>query len=182
MKTLLLAVALLLGTSAMANSSHNYYQNDHNRYSEVQPTQKINKKSKHHFVKVLHSRPIYEEVVTYRECRPNHNKHQIDGHKGAIIGGVVGGIIGSRVASKHKLPHTIGGAVTGAIIGATLNRHRQRPAPYCEHVEQRLVGYENIAYWGGRKIVRISERPLQRIRIDRKNGRHPNDLRYAKRY
>lgn len=178
MKKLLLAVTLLLSTATMAHSSHNYSHNDHNRYSEVQPAHNIHKKKNHRLVKVVHSRPIYKEVITYRECRPNRNEHQIDGHKAAIIGGVVGGIIGNRVSSKHKVPHTIGGAVTGAVIGATLNKHRQREPKYCKHVEQRLVGYKNVAYWHGKKIVSISDRPLRKIRVDNRG----NERRYAKRY
>ena len=177
MKKLLLA-ALLLGMSAMAHSSLNYNHNAQDRYNDVRPSHHMHQKRKQHFVKVVRSKPIYKEVITYRECRPHHKKYRRDGHQGAIIGGVVGGMIGNRVASKHRVQHTIGGAVTGAIIGATLNKHRQRPVKYCEHVERRLVGYKNIAYWHGKKIVRISDRPLRKIRIDRKHhGRG-----YARRY
>lgn len=140
MKKLLLAVALLLYTSAMASSGQ--ISSGHDRYNDLHPPQHMHKKGKRHYVKVVHSSPIYKEVITYRECR--HTR--MDQHRGALIGG-------------------------------TLGRHRLHPPKYCEQVQQRIVGYKNIAYWHGRKIVRISERPLRKILIER-NERH----RYAKRY
>ncbi|MDA3947326.1 MAG: hypothetical protein PF439_11675 [Helicobacteraceae bacterium] len=175
MKTLLLAVALILSTSAIANGTHNGYQNKNGRYNDVHAVHNIYKKKNRRFVKVAESRPIYKEVITYREC--HNDPHRIERHEGALIGGIVGGIIGNNLASKHKLPHTIGGAVTGAIIGANLNRHRQRRAQYCEYAEQQLVGYKNIAYWRGKKIVRISDKPLHKIHVDRK--KRDNDHRYV---
>lgn len=163
----------------MANNSHNNNRNEHNnRYAKVHYQNNHHNRQKHHFVKVSHSRPMYENVVTYRECRSHHSDHRTDRHNGAIVGGVIGGLIGNRVASNHKPLHTVGGAVTGAIIGSQLTRHQHRPSKRCKHVEKRLTGYKNIAYWHGKKIVRISDRPLRKIRIDKK--RH--DRGYAKRY
>ncbi len=175
MKKLLLA-ALLLGTSVLAHNSHQ--NNRHDRYGEVHYQKNHHNKRKQQFVKVSHSRPMYETVATYRECRPHHRDHRMDRHNGAIVGGVIGALIGNRVASDHKPLHTIGGAVTGAIIGAQLTRHQLRPTQRCKHVEKRLTGYKNIAYWHGKKIVRISERPLRKIRIERKQ----HSRGYAKRY
>ena len=178
MKKLLLA-ALLLGTSVLAHNSHHNNRNDHNnRYGKVHYQKNHHNKRKQHFVKVSHSRPMYENVVTYRVCRPQHRDHRIDRHNGAIVGGVIGGLIGNRVATKHKPLHTVGGAVTGAIIGTQLTRHQLRPSKRCKHVEKRLTGYKNIAYWHGKKIVRISDRPLRKIRIERKQ----HSRGYAKRY
>ena len=57
----------------------------------------------------------------------------------------------------------IGGAVAGAIIGSALGSRHERPR--CKYVETKLVGYRNIAYWRGEKIMEISERPLRRIRV-----------------
>ena len=73
---------------------------------------------------------------------------------------------------RRHLLHMPKGPVHGIV-----NRHH-RHSKHCREVEQRLVGYKNIAYWHGKKIVRISERPLSMIRIDRK--RH--NLSYAKRH
>ena len=173
MKKLLLAL-LLTATSVLAHNSQHDNHDNHDRYGDVQYENRQHNRQKRHFVKVSHSRPIYKKVVTYKECRHSHTQQ----HNGAIVGAVVGGLIGNRVASDHKPLHTVGGAVTGAIIGAQLNRHPSRSSKHCKHVEQRLSGYKNIAYWRGEKIVRISDRPLKRIRIDRKlHGRG-----YAKRY
>jgi len=64
----------------------------------------------------------------------------------------------------------------GPVHGIVNRQHRH--SKHCREVEQRLVGYKNIAYWRGKKIVRISKRPLSMIRIDRRR----NNLSYAKRH
>lgn len=171
MKKLLLAV-LLLGTSVLAHNSHQNKRYD--RYSEVHYQKNHHNRQKRHSVKVSHSRPIYEKIVTYRECHPHQNVHITSRHNGAIIGG----FIGNRVASNNKPLHTVGGAVTGAIIGSKLTRHQLRPSKRCKHIEKRLTGYKNIVYWHGKKIVRISERPLRKIRIDRERHNQGYTRRY----
>jgi len=120
---------------------------------------------RHHkvYAQVVRSEPIYKEIVTYRECRPASRRHSTRSHEGALIGGLIGGIIGSNMNRDNDARGTIGGAVAGAIIGSALTSRQERPR--CKYVETKLVGYRNIAYWHGRKIVEISDRPLRRIRV-----------------
>ena len=143
-KRSLITVLLLLGISSAAYGSHNNAHNGHDRYNKVQSSHILHNKRKHRFAKVVRSVPIYKEVITYRNCRPNHRRHLLRISKGPVHG--------------------------------ILNRHH-RHSKHCREVEQRLVGYKNIAYWHGKKIVRVSDRPLSVIRVHRK--RH--NLSYAKR-
>ncbi len=170
MKTSLLTVAILLATSLMAgNGPQNSYAR-HDGYNNPLPSHTTHKKRKHRYVKVISSRPLYKEVITYRDCHSH-----LDGRKGALIGGVVGGLIGNQISTGHKAAHTVGGAVAGAVIGSVFVERHQRPKRHCKRVERELIGYKNIAYWHGQKIVRISDRPLKRIRIDTPSGMRIDD-------
>lgn len=123
-------------------------------------------RSKSRFVPVVKSEPIYEEVVTYRRCRVHGSAYpEAYHHQGALIGGLIGGIIGHNLDTHNRGPATVGGAVAGAIIGSHIARNRHSDITQCRHIETQIVGYRNIAYWHGGKIVEISERPLHRIRI-----------------
>lgn len=123
---------MILGVSSMAYGSHNNAHNGQNRYNKVQSSHVLHRKHKHHFVKVVRSIPVYKEVVTYRNCHPNHRRELLRASKGPL----------SIVVNRH-------------------HRHSK----HCKHVEQRLTGYKNIAYWRGEKIVRFSDRPLRKIRV-----------------
>lgn len=161
MKTLLLTLAVLLGSSAMADS--HYGPGSYGQFERSPSEHRLHQKHKERFVKVAQSRPIYKEVTVYRECPSRLSRHH--NRDGAVIGAVVGGLIGNSVPAKHKLPHVIGGAVTGAIVGSAITAHPQRRQRLCQHTEQQLVGYRNIAYWRGQKIIQISDRPLNRIQV-----------------
>ncbi len=170
MKPLLIILMILFGSAAMADE-YDYREGYREGYHDARYDIK-----KPRFVKVVRSKPIYKEVVTYRECRPpaRYRHPTTHSHEGALIGGLIGGIIGHNLDTDNKGPATVGGAVAGAIIGSKLatgqERHYERPM--CKHIETQLVGYKNIAYWRGEKIVKISDRPLRQIRIHPKRYRN----------
>lgn len=151
MKTVLLAVSLLLAASAMANGIH--YNEEHQGYTKhtiktIHPQYRKNEK---HFARVISSRAIYRNVTVYRTC-PLHTQRMF------VNGG------------RHL---TLSSTVPGAIVHAAFGKPHKREQ-HCKKVVKRFVGYKNVAYWRGRKIVEISQRPLKRVRVDL------ND-RYAKR-
>ncbi len=175
MKKFIVLLMIILGTSVMAYGNHSYDYRYDRGYDDG--CRDAHRYEKHHvrkkacYVKVVRSKPIYREVVTYRECRTSRHHYNTHNHDGALIGGLIGGIIGHNMDTRHRAPSTIGGAVVGAIIGSKLS-HLDGTPPLCKHVETQLVGYKNIAYWHGEKIVRISDEPLRRIRIGRKYRCH----------
>lgn len=163
-------ILMLLLTPLLYAYDYDYGQRYHGEYREgyhdgYRDARNRPAKARHVYVKVVRSVPIYEEVVTYRECRSTHRRDRAHTHEGALIGGLIGGIIGSRMDEEHRPGSAIGGAVAGAIIGSAI-ASSQHKRPRCKYVETRLNGYRNIAYWQGEKIVEISERPLRRIRVD----------------
>lgn len=117
------------------------------------------------YVDVVRSKPIYEDVVTYRRCDAPGHYSAVSHHEGALIGGLIGGIVGHHLDTRHRLHTTVGGAVAGAIIGSKLSETHDAQGQ-CKVVETRLKGYKNIAYWRGEKIVQISEYPLRKIRVE----------------
>lgn len=161
MKTLLLSLLLLLGLSSSAAAQSGPYHHD-----GYNPSPSGHDRYRHHerrFVKVVKSRPLYEEVVVYEACAPRRSGGL--SRQGAVIGAVVGALVGERMGERHKVPHIIGGAVTGGVIGSAIGRRGEPGQRYCKKTERRLVGYKNIAYWHGKKIVEVSRRPLKRIAV-----------------
>lgn len=143
MKTVLLAVSLLLAASAMASGAHN--NEEHQRYTEhnVKTIHPRYKKQERHFARVISSRPIYKNVTTYRTCPPHAKPMFVNG-------------------GQHL---TLSSSVPGAVVYAAFGKPHQREQ-HCKKVVKRFVGYKNVAYWHGRKIVEISQRPLKRVRVD----------------
>ncbi len=150
MKTLLLAVALLFAASAMASGAH--YNEHQQRYTQhnVKTIHPQYRKKERDVARVVSSRAIYKNVTVYRTCPP-HTKQ-------------------TRISSGHHF--SVSGNVPGAIVKATFGKPHKREQQ-CKKVERRLVGYKNVAYWHGRKIVEISQRALKRVRVDQSD-------RYAK--
>ena len=158
MKTLPFILLFALTTLLCAHDDYRQGYRDGYRDAEYR-TPRI------HYVDVVSSTPIYEEVVTYRSCRRmDHGDAYASHHEGALIGG---GIVGHHLDTRHPLHTTVGGAVAGAIIGSKLAEAQERHlhTQQCKVVETRLSGYRNIAYWRGKTIVEISDRPLRRIRV-----------------
>ncbi len=142
MKTVLLAVSLLLVSSAMARGAHCNEEYQHYTKHTVKTVHPRYKKQEKHFARVISSRPVYKHVPVYRTCPPHTQL-------------------------------TLTSTVPGAIVHAAFVKTHQREQ-HCKKVVKRFVGYKNVAYWHGRKIIEISQRPLKRVRVDQ------ND-RYAKR-
>ncbi|MDX1296094.1 MAG: glycine zipper 2TM domain-containing protein [Sulfurimonadaceae bacterium] len=167
MRRFAIILTLLLSTTLFAHDDYRYGY-DHG-YTDGYYEGRNYKIKKRRFVKVIESIPIYEDVVTYKKCRPHRRHGHVHSPEGALLGGLIGGIIGHHIDSDHRVHTTIGGAVAGAIIGSKIGpTHHYRK---CKQVETRLVGYKNIAYWRGEKIVRISDVPLRKIRIGRRYRR-----------
>ncbi|NPA74194.1 MAG: glycine zipper 2TM domain-containing protein [Epsilonproteobacteria bacterium] len=141
-------------------------------------------------VKVVRSKPIYRDVVKrtpYQECWDEqvpvtsyyNERRGPNTPLGALIGGVAGGIIGHQVGGGHgKDVATVGGAILGTIVGNNLSRRDNRGSyvsgyrtvrkcvtRYDETQDRVITRYRNIAYYHGRKIVKISDRPLRFIHI-----------------
>jgi uncharacterized protein YcfJ len=144
------------------------------------------------YVQVVKSRAKYDNVIRrtpYEECwdervpvRENRyrNSTQNSGF-GTLIGGVAGGIIGNQVGKgRGKTIATIGGALIGSIVGNNLSQRDQNNNSYSyttyktvrrcsthynERSERKFVGYKNIGYFKGRKIVKYSQRKLDYIPV-----------------
>lgn len=142
-------------------------------------------------VRVSHSKPIYktiEKKVPYTKCwteevprrhysyRSSHNDNPI----GTIIGGVAGGILGNQVGKgRGKTVATIGGALIGSMVGHNLSNQEYRvdDSYYTTSTEKRcttkyktkyveeFIGYKNIAYINGNKIVKITPHKKRYIRV-----------------
>ena len=144
MKTVLLAVSLLLPASAMANGNHKNDQ--HERYSQhhVKTVHPQYRKKENRLVRVVSSRQIYKNVTVYRTCPPHAD-----------------------------LRFTLGSNSGSTVFQGTFGKPHKREIQ-CKKSERRLVGYKNVAYWHGRKIVEVSQRPLKWVRV-------LQNERYAKR-
>ncbi|NOX14618.1 MAG: glycine zipper 2TM domain-containing protein [Epsilonproteobacteria bacterium] len=144
------------------------------------------------YVKVEKSKPKYENVTRrtpYEECRDervpvkrNYNRRdRRDNGLGTLIGGVAGGILGNQIGGgRGKTVATIGGAILGSIVGNNLsNRNyndnsysytvyetrRKCTTRYNERRERKFVGYKNIGFYKGKKIVKYSQKRLNYIPI-----------------
>ncbi len=142
--------------------------------------------------RVTHSKPIYKTItkrVPYQECwdeevpvqRYENSRYSDSSNPlGVIIGGVAGGIIGNQVGKgRGKDIATVGGALIGTMVGHNLSKrdHRRRDSyttyetrqrcstRYTENLEEKFVGYKNVARYKGKKIVKVSNRKLKYIPI-----------------
>jgi uncharacterized protein YcfJ len=123
-------------------------------------------------VRVSSSNPVYENRVTrepYQECWDQQVSSRQD-PGGAIVGGVIGGVLGHQIGGGHgKDIATAGGAILGSIIGSGQTRSQTRIQRNCQtkykvSSRQRVfVGYNNIGYYKGRKVVKFSNRRLNYI-------------------
>ncbi len=135
-------------------------------------------------VRVIKSSPQYRTVTTrtpYQECWneqvPVNSNNNGSGTIGALIGGVAGGILGHQVGGgSGKTAATVGGAIIGTLVGKNLSGNqnsgttyqtqRKCVTKYNEKTSDRFIGYKNIANYKGRTIVKYSDRPLRRIRLN----------------
>ena len=144
------------------------------------------------YVRVEKSKPKYENVIRrtpYEECwdervpvRQNRQRRgsRTDGF-GTLIGGVAGGIIGNQVGrGRGRTIATIGGALIGSLVGNNLSQRdyndnsysyttyktrRRCTTHYNEKRERKFVGYKNIGFFKGHKIVSFSQEKLNYIPV-----------------
>ncbi len=140
------------------------------------------------YVHVSSSTPEYETThqrVPYQECydeqvpvsRSNTGNSNV---AGSVIGGTIGGVLGHQVgAGKGNDAATIGGAILGTIVGGNTigannqgyNQPQYQTRRNCvtKYRESRgvreFVGYKNVAYYKGKKIVKYSNEKLKSIPI-----------------
>jgi uncharacterized protein YcfJ len=92
---------------------------------------------------------------------------------GAVLGGIAGGILGHQIGGgSGKDVATVGGAIIGTITGKNLSKNdskEYRVIKRCkrsyETRNREIIKYKNYATIGGRTIVKISNRPLNYIRV-----------------
>ena len=139
------------------------------------------------YVSVHSSTPEYQTVqqrVPYQECYDEQvpvgsvNRGN-DNVAGSVIGGAIGGVLGHQVGKgKGNDAATIGGAILGTIVGGnTIGTNQGYAQPqyqtrrncvtkYRESRAQRtFIGYKNVAYYKGKKIVKYSNEKLRSIPI-----------------
>ncbi len=139
------------------------------------------------YLSVRSSTPEYQTVqerVPYQECYDERvpvrsTTNGTNNVGGSILGGVVGGVIGHQIGDgKGNDIATVGGAILGTIVGGnTIGENQQYNQPqyqtrrncvtkYRESRSQRqFMGYKNIAYYKGKKIVKYSNEKLTSIPI-----------------
>ncbi len=134
-------------------------------------------------VRVIKSSPEYRTVTTrtpYQECWNEQvpvNSGGQNNNIGALLGGVAGGILGHQVGGgSGKTAATVGGAIIGTLVGKNLSENqnsgttyqnqRRCVTKYNEVTSEKFVGYRNIANYKGKNIVKYSDRPLKRIRLN----------------
>jgi len=136
----------------------------------------------HEESKVIITTPVYKTITIktpYEECW--EEKIQVIQEKstntlGQLIGGITGGILGNQIGGGNgKTVATIGGAVAGTVVGNNLSKNTQSNTSYetvkkCitkynTEVEERLIGYNNIANYKGQRIEKFSETKLTMIQI-----------------
>jgi len=150
-------------------------------------------KSKAKYENIIKRTP-YEECWDERvPVRRDHHRRQYyrsnnnyDGF-GALIGGVAGGILGNQVGrGRGKTVATIGGALIGSLVGNNLSKRdryqrysddgdsysyttyetkRRCTTHYSEKRERKFVGYKNIGFYKGKKIIKYSQERLRYIPI-----------------
>ena len=102
----------------------------------------------------------------------------------AVIGGIAGGVLGHQIGKgRGKDVATVSGAILGTLAGQTMasqNQHslinhkvphtryetkRHCTTTYNEKRVRNFIGFKNIGYYKGKKIVKYSDRKLSRIPV-----------------
>jgi len=132
--------------------------------------------------KVIRTSPVYKTITKktpYEECwdeRIQVVQQQSSSGLGTLLGGITGGILGNQVGGGNgKTVATIGGAIVGSVVGNNLSKDSQSSSQYetvrkcvtkyTSQIEDRLIGYNNIANYKGQKIEKFSETKLTMIQI-----------------
>jgi uncharacterized protein YcfJ len=140
------------------------------------------------YIHVSSSTPAYEDVVTrvpHQECfdrqipvQSAYNSGYQSDPAGAVVGGIIGSVLGHQIGGgRGKDMATVGGAIIGTIVGSSSQRptqtygatsyqtQRSCETRYTQQSERRFVGYKNVAYYKGHKIVKYSDRQLSSIPV-----------------
>ena len=137
------------------------------------------------YISVQSSTPQYELVSQrqpYQECHServaiDQPRYAQDNVIGSVVGGAIGGVVGHQIgAGRGNDIATVGGAILGTIVGGNaMGNSRAFDAPRYEtrqdcstrykqsRSHRELVGYENIGYYKGKRIVKFSDRKLREI-------------------
>lgn len=139
------------------------------------------------YVSVSSSTPEYQTVqqqVPYQECYDeqvpvSRGSSGTGNVGGSILGGAIGGVLGHQIGDgKGNDIATVGGAILGTIVGGnTISANQQVNQPqyqtrrncvtkYRQSTGQRqFVGYKNVGYYKGKKIVKYSNEKLTSIPV-----------------
>ncbi len=134
----------------------------------------------------IESTPIKEcwnERVPVTYYTGSQAVHRNDNTAAAVIGGVAGGVLGHQIGKgRGKDVATIGGAILGTLAGQNMASQNQygstQRVPHTEYEMRRrcttryserrvrnFIGYKNIGYYKGKKIVKYSDRKLTKIPV-----------------
>ncbi len=139
------------------------------------------------YASVTSSTPEYQTIqerVPYQECYDeqvpvNRGSSGTSNVGGSILGGAIGGVLGHQIGDgKGNDIATVGGAILGTIVGGNAigtnqqynqsqyQTRRNCVTKYRQSIGQRqFVGYKNVAYYKGKKIVKYSNEKLISIPI-----------------
>ena len=139
------------------------------------------------YISVDSSNPEYEilhQRVPYQECY--YERLLVHGHHrnssniaGSILGGAIGGVVGHQIGEgKGNDIATVGGAILGTIVGGNSiesNQHYREPRYKIRHncvtkyhkkrAKRHFIGYKNIGYYKGKKIIKYANRRLTSIPV-----------------
>ncbi len=134
----------------------------------------------------IESTPIkecWDERVPVTYYTTERSQYRNDNTAAAVLGGVAGGVLGHQIGKgRGKDVATIGGAILGTIAGGNMaseNRYdtaqrvphtryetkRHCTTKYDEKRVRNFIGYKNVGYYKGKKIVKYSDRKLRNIPI-----------------
>jgi uncharacterized protein YcfJ len=146
------------------------------------------------YVNVSNVKPQYERVseqIPYQECRDervrvssayDNRYNDSDRVAASVLGGTIGGVIGHQIGKgKGNDVATVGGAILGTIVGGNMASSNQQQRAYQEpqyqtkrncttkyrqsQTRSRLIGYNNIGYYKGKRIEKFSNQRLSSIPI-----------------
>lgn len=142
------------------------------------------------YIEVEKSKPKYKNIThrtPYQECwnervavrRQGHRRENSNDAVSTLVGGLAGGVLGNQVGKgRGNTLATIGGALVGSLVGNNLsnNNHnnnsyttyetqRRCATHYNERREKKFIGYKNIGFFRGHKIVKFSQKRLNYIPV-----------------